>query len=67
MHAIEVGRERSKSLSIQAKRERLIVRKNKQRFFHGMGSGRKRMHWACLVVVMAGQPMDRWTVLKGCP
>ena len=56
-HAIEVGSERPKSVSIQVRRERQIVRTNKKRFFHGMSSGRKRIHWAYLVVVMAGQPM----------
>jgi len=32
-----------------------------------MSSGRKRMHWVYLVVVVAGQPMGWWAVLKGCP
>ena len=32
MHAIEVGSERSKFLSIQARREKLITRSNKERF-----------------------------------
>ena len=58
MHAIEVDSKGPKSLSIQARSERLIARSNKERFCHEMGSGRKRMHWVYPVVVVVGQPMD---------
>ena len=58
MHAKEEGSERPKSLSIQARRERHRARTNKQRFCHGIGNGRKRIHWVYLVVVMVGQPMS---------
>ena len=34
---------------------------------HGMGCERKRMHWACPVVVVDGQPMGWWAALKECP
>ena len=44
MYAIEVGSERPMSLSIQVMSERHIATTNKQRFCHGMGSGRKRIH-----------------------
>ena len=34
---------------------------------HGMGSGRKKMHWVYPVVIVVEQPMGWWAVLKGCP
>ena len=64
MHAIKAGCGKPKSLSIHARRERLIERSNKVRFCNGMGSGGKRMHWVYLAV--AKQPMGWWAVMKGC-
>ena len=32
----------------------------------GMGSGRERMYWACLDVVVAEQLMGKWVALKRC-
>ena len=55
MHAIKVSSGKPKSLSIQARRERLIARSNIVRFCHGMDSRRKRMHWVYPVVT--GQPI----------
>ena len=44
MHAIEVSSEKLKSLSIQARRERLIARTNKRESCHEMSSGGVRMY-----------------------
>ena len=42
-----------------------MERSNKERFCHGMDSGRKRVHWVHLLVVVVRQPMDWW--VKRCP
>ena len=63
MHATKVGSKRLKSLSIQARRERLITRTNKREFCHEMSSGGVRMY---LAIVVVGQPMGWGTVLKEC-
>ena len=66
MHTIEVAGEVTWSLSIWTQRQRYMARTNKGRFCHGIGSGRKRMHWVYPIVVVVGQPMGWWVVLKGC-
>jgi len=67
MHAKKVGNEKLQGLIHSNQGERLIARSNKKENFHITSSGRKRIHWACPVVVVNGQPIGWWTTLKGCP
>ena len=64
MHAREVGKEKPQGLIHS---NRLIPRSNKREICHVISSRRKRIHWACPVVVEDGQPMGWWATLKGCP
>ena len=67
MHAREVGKEKPQGLIHSNQEKRLIPRSKKGETFHVTSSGRKRIHWACQVMVVDKQPMGWWVTLKGCP
>ena len=67
MHARKVGNEKPQSLIRSNKRKKAYSKIKQIEFCFGMGSGRKRVHWACLVVVVDEQPMGWSAALKRCP
>lgn len=67
IYATEVGKEKPQGLIHSNKGERLIRRSNKREICHVTSSGIKRIHWACQVVVVDGQPKGWWATLKECP